>query len=50
VHVSLLIPRGRVYFWRTQIGDVVDFVVEHGRRVVGIEAVPWTYLTGGVSE
>lgn len=34
---GLLIPRGRVYFWRTQTGDEVDFVVEHGRKAVGIE-------------
>lgn len=34
---SLLTPHGRLYFWRTQTGDEVDFVIEHGRRVVGIE-------------
>jgi predicted AAA+ superfamily ATPase len=34
---SLLIPRGRLHFWRTQAGDEVDFVVEHGRQVLGIE-------------
>lgn len=37
VLTSLLIPRGRVCFWRTQSGDEVDFVVEHGRRVVALE-------------
>jgi len=37
VSCSLLAPRGRLHFWRTQTGDEVDFVVEHGRRVVGIE-------------
>jgi uncharacterized protein len=37
VSSSLLTPRGRLHFWRTQTGDEVDFVVEHGRRVVGIE-------------
>lgn len=37
VSCSLLTPRGRLHFWRTQTGDEVDFVVEHGRRVVGIE-------------
>jgi len=34
---GLLTPRARLHFWRTQTGDEVDFVVEHGRRVVGIE-------------
>jgi predicted AAA+ superfamily ATPase len=34
---SLLTPRGRLHFWRTQRGDEVDFVVQHGRRVLGIE-------------
>ncbi|HSN76109.1 MAG TPA: ATP-binding protein [Anaerolineae bacterium] len=37
VSCSLLTPRGRLHFWRTQTGDEVDFVIEHGRRVVGIE-------------
>ena len=32
-----LMPRGRLHFWRTQTGDEVDFVIEHGRRVAGIE-------------
>jgi hypothetical protein len=37
VSCGLLTPRGRLHFWRTQTGDEVDFVIEHGRRVVGIE-------------
>lgn len=37
VLTSLLTPRARLYFWRTQSGDEVDFVVEHGRRTVAIE-------------
>lgn len=37
VSTGLLNPRGRLHFWRTQGGDEVDFVVEHGRRVVGLE-------------
>ena len=27
----------RLYFWRTQTGAEVDFVLEHGRRVVAFE-------------
>ena len=37
VSCSLLTPRGRLHFWRTQTGDEVDFVIEHGRQIVGIE-------------
>jgi len=37
VSSGLLTPRGRLHFWRTQTGDEVDFVIEHGRRVLGIE-------------
>ncbi|MBC8446214.1 MAG: ATP-binding protein [Chloroflexi bacterium] len=37
VSSSLLTPRGRLHFWRTQTGDEVDFVIEHGRRILGIE-------------
>lgn len=35
--VSLMTPRARLYFWRTQNGNEVDFVIEHGRRVLAIE-------------
>ncbi|MCX6046777.1 MAG: ATP-binding protein [Chloroflexi bacterium] len=37
VLTSLLIPRARLYFWRTQTGDEPDIVVEHGRRLLAIE-------------
>ena len=37
VSAGLLTPRARLHFWRTQGGDEVDFVVEHGRHAVGIE-------------
>lgn len=37
VLTSLLTPRARLYFWRTQTGAEVDFVVEHGRRLLAIE-------------
>jgi len=30
-------PPARLYFWRTQGGVEVDFVVEHGRRVLALE-------------
>jgi predicted AAA+ superfamily ATPase len=35
--VSLMTPRARLYFWRTQQGAEVDFVVEHGRQQLAIE-------------
>lgn len=33
----LMTPAGRLYFWRTQSGQEVDFVLEHGRRLLAIE-------------
>jgi predicted AAA+ superfamily ATPase len=33
----LMTPTGRLYFWRTREGTEVDFVVEHGRRVMVVE-------------
>ncbi len=33
----LMTPAGRLYFWRTRSGVEVDFVVEHGRRLLAIE-------------
>ncbi len=32
-----LIPRPRIYYWRTTTGTEVDFVVESGRRLLAIE-------------
>ncbi len=37
VLTQLMVPSGRLYFWRRQDGVEVDFVIEHGRRVLGIE-------------
>lgn len=34
---GLMTPRAKLYHFRTQRGDEVDFVVEHGRRALGIE-------------
>ena len=33
----LMTPSGRLYFWRTLEGNEVDFVLEHGRRLLAIE-------------
>jgi predicted AAA+ superfamily ATPase len=37
VLTGLMTPPGRIYFWRTQKGTEVDFVLEHGRRLLAIE-------------
>lgn len=37
VLARLMTPSARLYFWRTRTGAEVDFVLEHGRRVLGIE-------------
>lgn len=34
---SLLTPRARLYGWRTSAGREVDFVVEHGQRLLAVE-------------
>ncbi len=33
----LMTPVGRLYFWRARTGQEVDFVLEHGRRLLAIE-------------
>ncbi|MBW1700019.1 MAG: ATP-binding protein [Deltaproteobacteria bacterium] len=33
----LMVPPARLYFWRTRSGVEVDFVLEHGRRLLAIE-------------
>ena len=37
VWASLQIPKSRIYFWRTVTGKEVDFVLEKGRQILGIE-------------
>lgn len=37
VLTRLMVPAGRLYFWRTREGTEVDFVVEYGRRTIAIE-------------
>ncbi len=37
VLTRLMTPAGRLFFWRTRSGAEVDFVVEHGRKVIAIE-------------
>jgi predicted AAA+ superfamily ATPase len=34
---QLLTPRPASFFWRTQRGQEIDFVIEHGRRIIAIE-------------
>ncbi len=34
---GLMTPRARLHHFRTRRGDEVDFVVEHGRKVLGVE-------------
>jgi len=37
VLAQLMSPKAIIYYWRTPRGDEVDFVVEHGRRLVAFE-------------
>lgn len=34
---NALAPRAKVYYWRTVTGHEVDFVLEHGRRLLAVE-------------
>lgn len=33
-----VVPKPRLYYWRTVSGKEIDFVVEHGKKLVAIEA------------
>lgn len=37
IQIRRMTPTGRLYFWRTQSGREVDFVIEHGRHLLAIE-------------
>ena len=45
VLAGLLTPPARLYFWRTQNGQEVDFVVEHGRRLLAVEVTETTQVS-----
>ena len=47
VLAGLLTPAARLYFWRTRRGQEVDFVVEHGRRLLAIEVKQTTRVRHG---
>ncbi len=35
---GLMTPKGKIFYWRTTTGKEVDFVIEHGRSLLAIEA------------
>lgn len=37
VLAELMIPKANIYYWRTTTGKEVDFVIEHGRKLLAIE-------------
>jgi len=37
VWAELQTPRARIYYWRTHSGQEVDFVIEQGHRLLGVE-------------
>jgi len=37
-YIQLIVPKPRLYYWRTTAGKEVDFVVEWGKKLVAIEA------------
>ncbi len=34
---ELMVPKARVFYWRTTNGKEVDFVVEHGKKLLAVE-------------
>jgi len=42
MHLKILcesmIPKAKIFYWRTTTGKEVDFVIEHGRKLLAIEA------------
>jgi uncharacterized protein len=34
---ELMVPKVKIYYWRTTTGKEVDFVLEHGRKLVAVE-------------
>lgn len=34
---ELMIPKGKIFYWRTTTGREVDFVIEHGKRLIAFE-------------
>jgi len=37
VLTNLMSPTARLFYWRTRTGKEIDFVLEHGRKLLGIE-------------
>ncbi len=35
---ELLVPKAKIFYWRTTTGKEVDFVIEHGRNLLAFEA------------
>ncbi len=34
---EMMVPGASIYYWRTASGQEVDFVIEHGKKLIGIE-------------
>ncbi|RMF83236.1 MAG: ATP-binding protein [Nitrospinota bacterium] len=47
---QLLVPRGRLYYWRTRRGEEVDFILEQGRQVWAFECKMTTTARYGDAE
>ena len=38
IAAELMIPKAKVFYWRTTTGKEVDFVLEHGKKLLAFEA------------
>jgi predicted AAA+ superfamily ATPase len=34
---ELMAPKARVFYWRTTNGEKVDFIIEHGKKLLPVE-------------
>ncbi|MFA5858031.1 MAG: ATP-binding protein [Elusimicrobiota bacterium] len=37
IYTELLTPPGKLFFWRTEYGDEVDFVIQHGTKLLAVK-------------
>ena len=36
-YAEIMVPKAKIFYWRTTSGKEVDFIVEHGRKILAIE-------------
>jgi len=36
-YAEIMVPKAKIFYWRTTTGKEVDFIVEYGRKILAIE-------------